>query len=114
MRYFLIGFLLLSACTTKPPDPLPPLTEGVPVYRSDDPKRDTNGSVDMGDQGRVVYVSTPLPLPPKPEIPKIKGSDMKCLTPTVQWELKNRDTIMKDYISELETIIKSTNLPDTK
>lgn len=108
MRYLFLFLLLLSACTTKNPEPLPPLTEGVPVYRSDDPKRDTSGSVDMGDQGRVIYVSTPLPLPPKPEIPKIKGSDMKCLTPTVQWELKNRDTIMKDYISELETIIKST------
>lgn len=109
MRYILLGFLLLSACTSKPPtEPLPPLSEGISVYRSDDPRKNSCGAVDMGNQGRVVYVSTPLPLPPKPEIPKIKGKDLKCLTPTTQWELKNRDTIIKEYISELETIIRST------
>ncbi len=107
MRY-LILFLLLSACSTKQTETLPPLKEGIPVSRNDDPRKNSCGAVDMGNQGRVVYVSVPLPLPPKPEIPKIKGKDMKCLTPTTQWELKNRDTIMKDYISELETIIKST------
>jgi hypothetical protein len=55
-----------------------------------------------------VYVQTPLPLPIRPVWPKIKGSDMRCLSPTTQWELKNRDTMMKEYISQLEEIIKST------
>ena len=108
MRYLLLLLVFLSACSTKQPEPLPPLTEGIPVYRNDDPRKNSCGAVDLGNQGRVVYVAVPLQLPPKPEIPKIKGKDMKCLTPTTQWELKNRDTIMKDYISELETIIKST------
>lgn len=107
MRYLLL-FLFLSACATKQPEQLPPLTEGIPVYRNDDSQKNSYGAVDMGNQGRVVYVAVPLILPPKPNIPKIKGSDMTCLNPTTQWELKNRDTIMKDYISELETIIKST------
>lgn len=108
MKYLIIALLLITGCTTKPSEPLPPLTEGIPVYRSNDPLKNCSGSVDMGNQGRVIYVSTPLPLPPKPTIPKIKGKDLKCLSPTIQWELKNRDTILKDYISELETIIKST------
>lgn len=100
---------LLWGCGTEQKKMTDTLTEGTPVFRSDDPLRSCrDGSVDQGKLGRVVYVSVPLPLPPKPEIPKIKGKDMKCLTPTVQWELKNRDTIMKEYISELETIIKST------
>ncbi len=107
MRYIILLLVFLSACTTKT-EPLPPLTEGIPVYRSDDPLKSCNGSVDMGNQGRVIYVAVPLSLPPKPQIPRIKGSAMKCLSPTTQWELKNRDTIMKDYISELETIIQST------
>lgn len=102
----LVVFSGCSATEKKMPDRL---TEGTPVFRSDDPVRFCkDGSVDMGNLGRVVYVSTPLPLPLKPAIPKIKGKDLSCLSPTTQWELKNRDTILKDYISELETIIKST------
>lgn len=56
-----------------------------------------------------VYVQTPLQLPIRPIWPKIRGKDMRCLSPTTQWELKNRDTIMREYISQLETIIKSTH-----
>jgi hypothetical protein len=88
MKYVL-SFLLLTACTVN--KPIEPISCPEPVERV-----------------RTVYVQTPLPLPIKPQIPVIKGKDMRCLTPTTQWELKNRDTILKDYISELETIIKST------
>lgn len=105
----LLFAVLLSACSSTEQKPMAPtLTEGTPVYRSDDPLRACNGSVDLGSRGRVVYVPVPLPLPPKPDVPKIKGKDLKCLSPTTQWELKNRDTILKEYISELEMIIKST------
>jgi hypothetical protein len=58
---------------------------------------------------RVVYKMTPLSLPVKPEIPVIKGSDLRCLSPNTQWELLNRDKVLKDYILDLEETIKSTH-----
>lgn len=58
---------------------------------------------------RVVYKMTPLSLPVKPEIPVIKGSELRCLSPDTQWELLNRDKVLKDYILVLEETIKSTH-----
>ena len=86
MRVLLCLFLFLGACTREVVKPTP-----------------------VEIQTRTVYVQTPLPLPIKPEWPIIKGRDMRCLSPTTQWELKNRDTMMKEYISQLETIIRATH-----
>ena len=96
-KLLILSFLLFSACGGTPEKPLPPM-EGTPIYKSSEEVKE-----------RVVYVSVPLPMPIKPQFPKIKGKDLRCLSPTVQWELKNRDTIMKDYIYELEAIIRSTH-----
>lgn len=57
---------------------------------------------------RVVYVSTPLSLPDKPELPRMSSDSLSCVSDDVKWALLKRDVIIKNYISELETIIKST------
>jgi hypothetical protein len=60
------------------------------------------------EQPRVVYVSTPLSLPNKPELPKIPSDSLYCVSDDVKWALLKRDVAIKNYISELETIISST------
>lgn len=57
---------------------------------------------------KVSYVSTPLALPYKPDFPNIKSDSMKCLDDDTKNALIKRDTIMKNYISDLETVITST------
>lgn len=58
---------------------------------------------------RVVYISVPLEKPAKPEIRRIPGRDMACLSEDTKLLLLNRDAVMKDYIHELETVIDSTH-----
>lgn len=60
------------------------------------------------EQPRVVYVSTPLTLPTKPELIKIPSDSLYCVDDDVKWALLKRDVIIKNYITELETIIQST------
>lgn len=75
---YLIIALILTGCATKPPEQ------------------------------RVVYVSTPLQLPTKPELPRMSSDSLSCVSDETKWALLKRDVIIKNYISELETIIKST------
>lgn len=60
------------------------------------------------EQPRVVYVTTPLTLPQKPELVKIQSDSLSCVSDDVKWALLKRDVAIKNYISELETIIRST------
>ena len=60
------------------------------------------------EEPRVVYVSTPLTLPTKPELPKIASDSLYCVSDDVKWALLKRDVAIKNYVSELETIILST------
>jgi hypothetical protein len=60
------------------------------------------------EEPRVVYISVPLTLPEKPELPKIASDSLYCASDDVKWALLKRDVAIKNYISELETIIKST------
>ncbi len=57
---------------------------------------------------RVVYVTTPLNLPPKPELQKVRSDSLVCVDDETKWALLKRDVAIKNYISELETIINST------
>ena len=57
---------------------------------------------------RVIYVTTPLSLPAKPELPRMKSNELECIADSSKWTLLKRDVILKNYISELETIIQST------
>jgi hypothetical protein len=60
------------------------------------------------EQPRVVYVTTPLSLPARPELPKIPSDSLYCVSDETKWALLKRDVAIKNYISELETIINST------
>lgn len=57
---------------------------------------------------RVVYVNTPLMLPEKPQLPRMRSDALKCISDADKWTLLKRDVLLKDYISQLETIIMST------
>lgn len=74
----LILFLLLTGCANKPP------------------------------VERTVYITTPLELPVKPELPKMNSDSLACVSDDTKWTLLKRDVLLKNYISELENIIKST------
>lgn len=58
---------------------------------------------------RPIYVSVPLVKPIKPEIPKIPGRDLTCISEETKQLLLKRDAIMKNYIADLETVINSTH-----
>lgn len=58
---------------------------------------------------RIVYVSVPLDKPTKPEIPKIPGREMSCLSDQTKNALIKRDVVIKNYIAELEAVIDSTH-----
>lgn len=58
---------------------------------------------------RVVYVTNPLPLPPRPTLPTWTSKDMECLTPDMKQKLRDRDTSRREYSETLEVIIKSTH-----
>lgn len=77
---FIILALLLTGCATKP------------------------------QQERIVYINTPLSLPTKPELVKIRADSLYCVDDETKWALLKRDVAIKNYISELETIINSTKL----
>lgn len=63
---------------------------------------------------RVVYVSTPLFLPERPQLPKMRSDALSCISDDSKWTLLKRDVILKEYISELETIITSTQIKAKK
>lgn len=60
------------------------------------------------EEPRIVYVSIPLTLPTKPELVKIPSDSLHCVSDDVKWSLLKRDIAIKNYISELETTILST------
>jgi hypothetical protein len=57
---------------------------------------------------RTVYVTTPLHLPTKPELPRMSSDSLSCVSDETKWALLKRDVLIKNYISDLETIITST------
>ena len=57
---------------------------------------------------KKIYVTTPLQLPEKPSWPKVAGSDVMCLSVEAKQKILARDTAIKNYISDLETVIEST------
>jgi hypothetical protein len=57
---------------------------------------------------KIIYITTPLTLPEKPELPKMSSDALQCISDESKWSLLKRDVLLKNYISDLETIIKST------
>ena len=57
---------------------------------------------------KKVYITVPLELPQKEEVPIVSGKDLECLGSDVKFKLRGRDAVLKNYISDLEAIIIST------
>ena len=67
-----------------------------------------SGCAQQPTKVQYVYIPIPLEHDPRPEFPKLKSSDLSCLTDQTKNTLIKRDTIMKNYIDQLETIIDTT------
>jgi len=57
----------------------------------------------------VEYVTTPLPLPPRPELPAISGEQLQCLSDETYSAIVKRDRGRREYAETLEAIIQSTH-----
>jgi len=54
------------------------------------------------------YISVPLPLPQKPDMPSYTDTDLACLPDAVYYRVAWRDLAHKHYEKRLEAVIKST------
>ena len=70
----------------------------------------TSGCAEKPPKYEYVYVPTPLNRPERPEFPRVKGTDMSCLSDATRLQLLRRDDIMKTYINKLEATIDATKL----
>ena len=61
---------------------------------------------------KYIYVSIPLERPSRPDFPKIKGSDLSCVSNNTKQQLLMRDDVIKSYINRLEATIDATKLMD--
>lgn len=57
---------------------------------------------------KIVYVQIPIKNPLKPEIPKISSDQLQCLSDDTKNLLIKRDSMIKNYIYDLEDTIQST------
>lgn len=71
-----------------------------------------NGCAHQQPKIEYVYVPTPLNRPDRPVFPKVKGSDLSCLSDETQLQLLRRDDLMKTYMNKLEATIDATKLID--
>lgn len=58
---------------------------------------------------KIVYVTTPLQQPARPNLPTWTGKDMECLAPDIKQKIRDRDTLRREYAEQLEVIIQSTH-----
>lgn len=57
---------------------------------------------------RIIYKTTPIYAPNRPELPTWSYDDMKCLSPEMIQKISKRDKLRLQYIEQLEVVIKST------
>ena len=55
------------------------------------------------------FISVPLPLPVKPDLPKIQSSELECLSQDAYDKLLKRDILRENYEDKLRSIIQSTH-----
>lgn len=55
------------------------------------------------------YLTTPLPLPPRPTLPAIPAQAMECLSDEAYRAIVERDQQRRDYAEQLEAVIKTTH-----
>jgi hypothetical protein len=59
---------------------------------------------------QYVYIPSPLERPERPDFPRVKGSELSCLSNETTLKLLRRDDIMKTYMNKLEATIDATKL----
>lgn len=57
---------------------------------------------------RTVYVTTPLTVPPEPELVKIQAEDLSCLSDEAYMKLVDRKLQRDKYESRMRAILEST------
>lgn len=62
---------------------------------------------------RTEYQLAPLPMPPRPELPRLDEADMECLSEQTYYRLIRRDRARRNYADELEAVIRSTHMEST-
>lgn len=58
---------------------------------------------------RIVYAQDPLPIPDRPELPRIKADSIQCLSDDAYESLVKRDALQASHIRLLEVIIMTTH-----
>lgn len=58
------------------------------------------------------YVTAPLPMPPRPELPSLSGEQLQCLSDEAYRDLVRRDQMRREYAEQLEAVIRSTHPED--
>ena len=58
---------------------------------------------------RLVFVQEPLPLPDRPELPKIPADELMAISDEAFESLVKRDVLQAQHILRLEAIIKTTH-----
>jgi hypothetical protein len=59
--------------------------------------------------GCSTFISVPLPIPSRPELPKITGIEIQCLTNEVYEKFRRRDILQDGHIDKLEGILRATH-----
>lgn len=62
---------------------------------------------------QVRYVTAPLPLPPRPELPTLTGNQLQCLSDEAYKAIVRRDRLRREYAEQLEAVIRSTHAEGT-
>jgi PBP1b-binding outer membrane lipoprotein LpoB len=70
----------------------------------------SSGCAEKPSKLEYVYVPTPLNRPDRPDFPRVKGTDLSCLSNETRLQLLRRDDIMKTYVNKLEATIDATKL----
>ena len=58
---------------------------------------------------RLVFVQEPLPLPDRPELPRIPADELMSISDEAFESLVRRDVLQAQHILRLEAIIKTTH-----
>ena len=70
----------------------------------------SSGCAEAPPKVQYVYVPIPLNRPDRPDFPRVKGTDLSCLSNETRLQLLRRDDLMKTYMNRLEATIDSTKL----
>lgn len=59
---------------------------------------------------KTVYVTQPLPLPPRPALPPVTAAELQCLPDDVYGRMLQRQRLGRHHRDKLEAVIKATRV----